>query len=125
MPPTAPFKVQRIPYPETRSPSLGELNEGKTSLVKIPRVETGAVQFGNDWPGLFIRGDDAFDLAMQIKHIGDFLHSIPDKVKVEEGGAELALAYMRLRSLREMILEDVVIGPAKELRNEDGPGATS
>ena len=26
------------------------------------RVETGAVKFGNDWPGLFIRGDDAFYL---------------------------------------------------------------
>jgi hypothetical protein len=27
--------------------------------IGIPRVETGPVQFGNDWPGLFIRGDDA------------------------------------------------------------------
>ena len=26
------------------------------------RVETGAVQFGNDWPGLFIRGDDCLQL---------------------------------------------------------------
>lgn len=24
------------------------------------RVETGAVQFGDDWPGVFIRGDNAF-----------------------------------------------------------------
>ena len=23
------------------------------------RVETGAVQFGDDWPGVFIRGDNA------------------------------------------------------------------
>lgn len=23
------------------------------------RVETGPVQFGDDWPGVFIRGDDA------------------------------------------------------------------
>lgn len=23
------------------------------------RVETGVVQFGDDWPGVFIRGDDA------------------------------------------------------------------
>lgn len=23
------------------------------------RVETGVVQFGNDWPGIFIRGDNA------------------------------------------------------------------
>ncbi len=24
-----------------------------------PRVETGTVQFGGDWPGVFIRGDNA------------------------------------------------------------------
>lgn len=94
-----------------------------------PRVESGAIEFvysdgQREWPGLFLRGDDAFDLAMHIKNLGRFLHGLSDKVKVEEGGAELALAYMRLRNLREMILEDVVVGPAKESRNEDGPGAT-
>ncbi|KKM72098.1 hypothetical protein LCGC14_1423990 [marine sediment metagenome] len=30
------------------------------------RVETGPVRFGDDWAGLFIRGDDAFGLALQI-----------------------------------------------------------
>lgn len=94
-----------------------------------PRVESGAIEFvysdgQRDWPGLFIRGDDAFDLARHIDNIGNFLNTISDKVKVEEGGAELALAYMRLRNLRETILDDVVVGPAKESRNEDGPGAT-
>jgi hypothetical protein len=24
---------------------------------EIPRVETGPIQFGDDWPGVFIRGD--------------------------------------------------------------------
>lgn len=37
------------------------------------RVETGAVQFGDDWPGLFIRGDNALRLQESIlkviKHI--------------------------------------------------------
>lgn len=27
------------------------------------RVETGAIQFGDDWPGLFIRGDNAMFAA--------------------------------------------------------------
>ena len=27
------------------------------------RVETGAVQFNEDWPGVFIRGDNALYLA--------------------------------------------------------------
>lgn len=30
------------------------------------RVETGPVQFGDDWPGLFIRGDNAFGMKMVI-----------------------------------------------------------
>jgi len=30
------------------------------------RVETGPVQFGDDWPGYFIRGDNAFAIRMAI-----------------------------------------------------------
>lgn len=37
------------------------------------RVETGPVQFGDDWPGLFIRGDDAFAYAMALQH--QLIHS--------------------------------------------------
>jgi hypothetical protein len=43
--------VQRIPY----TPDEG-------------RVESGAVQFGDDWPGLFIRGDNAFMLTYALTH---------------------------------------------------------
>jgi hypothetical protein len=31
------------------------------------RVETGALQFGDDWPGLFVRGDEARGLSLSIK----------------------------------------------------------
>ena len=31
------------------------------------RVESGAIQFGDDWPGYFMRGDDACYMAMCIK----------------------------------------------------------
>jgi hypothetical protein len=31
------------------------------------RVETGPIQFGEDWPGIFIRGDNAFAFIMDIK----------------------------------------------------------
>ena len=37
------------------------------------RVETGPVQFGDDWPGIFIRGDDAFAWAMAI----ELMHASP------------------------------------------------
>lgn len=35
----------------------------------MERVETGVVQFEDDWPGVFIRGDNAAFLAMQIRLI--------------------------------------------------------
>lgn len=34
-------------------------------LPPVPdRVETGVVQFGDDWPGVFIRGDNAAYYSM-------------------------------------------------------------
>jgi hypothetical protein len=31
------------------------------------RVETGALQFGDDWPGLFIRGNDCIQYASMLR----------------------------------------------------------
>jgi hypothetical protein len=33
------------------------------------RVETGALQFGEDWPGLFLRGDDCLHLLLWLEHM--------------------------------------------------------
>jgi len=35
------------------------------------RPETGVVQFGNDWPGIFVRGDEALSLAQMLDRIAD------------------------------------------------------
>ena len=35
------------------------------------RVETGATQIGDDWPGLFIRGDDCISLRQILKRYLD------------------------------------------------------
>ena len=47
------------------------------SIRKLPavteRVETGVVQFGDDWPGVFIRGDAAFFLNIQLSGLVDLL----------------------------------------------------
>jgi hypothetical protein len=44
------------------------------------RVETGAIQFGNDWPGLFLRGDDAIALRANIKTaIDNITAATPDR----------------------------------------------
>jgi len=40
--------------------------------LQIPlsnRTNTCAVQFKNDWPGLFIRGDHAISLSFFIRHL--------------------------------------------------------
>jgi len=53
----------------------------KTVLCELPeeisRMETGPVQFGDDWPGFFLRGDDAARLVM--------LASEGAKVLIKEG----------------------------------------
>lgn len=37
--------------------------------VQTPRVETGPTQFGDDWPGIFIRGDNAFAYALALEYL--------------------------------------------------------
>lgn len=43
----------------------------------MPRIETGVVQFGDDWPGIFIRGDNAFGMAMSLKAVREALKNLP------------------------------------------------
>lgn len=35
----------------------------------MSRPETGPMQFGDDWPGVFIRGDNAFHYAMCLRDV--------------------------------------------------------
>ncbi len=43
----------------------------RMTILQLPaqpeRVETGAVQFGDDWPGVFIRGDNAFGYMLNLQ----------------------------------------------------------
>lgn len=39
----------------------------KIHIYQTDRVETGPLQFNNDWPGYFIRGDNAMGLALDIE----------------------------------------------------------
>lgn len=45
--------------------------EARQLPAASPRVETGPVQFGDDWPGAFIRGDNAMYYAMTLREILD------------------------------------------------------
>jgi hypothetical protein len=67
----------------------------KINYNKENRVETGAVQFGNDWPGLFIRGDDCIFLSESLKFKLDPEHYRPNDI----------LDFSTMNFLRHIIVE--------------------
>ena len=47
----------------------------------VQRVETGAVQFGDDWPGVYVRGDNALHMASLMRTAAQlFRSSVDDEV---------------------------------------------
>jgi hypothetical protein len=70
------------------------------------RVETGPVQFGDDWPGLFIRGDNCIYLGVVLEEL---LHN--DKT--------LPTAHsIYLKQLHQIIKDGVLVKPLKVTINE-------
>jgi hypothetical protein len=67
----------------------------------LPRVETGPVQFGDDWPGLFIRGDNAHSLMLWIRRLADLLRDHPN--------ADVADALGQLAAFADVIDQDVIV----------------
>lgn len=37
----------------------------------MPRMESGPVQFGDDWPGIFLRGDNAVGIGVLLDSFSD------------------------------------------------------
>jgi len=64
------------------------------------RVETGPIQFGSDWPGLFIRGDNAAYSAMLLSTL------------LETGEIDFISKHF-LRGLVDD-LQSCVVGPCKD-----------
>lgn len=83
----------------------------KIDHPESPRVETGAIQFGNDWPGYFLRGDDAFGLALNIKSLRDQFLVIPKELRMTEAW----LALMSLTGHAREIIDTVVVGHRPEV----------
>jgi hypothetical protein len=78
-----------------------------THITKIPfrggsgRTPTGAMQFEQDWPGLFIRGDDAIGLLNEFRLIMN--------VALEHG---IRLGpFSKIESIAEIIERDVILRP--------------
>ena len=69
------------------------------------RVETGPVRFGDDWPGIFIRGDDVlrFVLALEVT-----LDRLPDASFLRE-----ALSEETVKSLSQLLQS---CNPAQNVR---------
>lgn len=89
--------VRIIPYSTTGGPDNGP----------NPRVETGAVQFGKDWPGLFIRGDNAAWLAHNIGVIQDWYRSLPEEQKGADFG--VTMAFSNLGEIMQTVREEVIV----------------
>lgn len=65
-------------------------------MTEKPRVETGPVMFEDDWPGIFIRGDEAFGHRLAL---GDAIQALEKNPEI------LGQVYtiMTLRGLLETI----------------------
>jgi hypothetical protein len=90
--------------------------ESTPRILQIPlpggsgQAPTSAVQFRRDWPGLFVRGDDAiFLLRASIRQLQERLRNHPDVV--------VAGALHRLGQLADVIERDVIVtGHTPELK---------
>ena len=69
------------------------------------RVETGAVKFGDDWAGLFIRGDNAISLRSRIQ---DLLEYLP--AEDVQNNHRVGNAAFELKEIAEIIGRDVLHG---------------
>ena len=81
--------VKTVICPAATSFIVNELSRTETlptktlgSIRKFPavetRVESGPIQFGTDWPGTFIRGDEASGYAIYLQTVLEFLSKVPD-----------------------------------------------
>jgi hypothetical protein len=60
-------------------------------MGRLERVETGRMQFADDWPGVFIRGDDALGFARSLRLLADRVKSIePEELSAWSRVTELA-----------------------------------
>lgn len=72
----------------------------------LPRVESGPLQFGDDWPGLFIRGDNSFGLMLAIQEVVDW-------VKSQSGWDQIFLSLSQLEGFAGDIDQGVIVKTQK------------
>lgn len=64
------------------------------SASALERTKTGPLQFGTDWPGVFIRGDEARSFAVAVRYAIDQL-KMPESSVLSELAALLESAEIK------------------------------
>lgn len=84
------------------------MTESDCSIRVLPaqaeRVESGPLQFGDDWPGVFIRGDEAGFMALTLQMFLD-----GDLDLKEEVFSRMLLVDLQRR------LASAIVGPARDV----------
>lgn len=77
----------------------------RITQIPIPgssgQTPTGAMQFQDDWPGLFLRGDKASSLASSIRGLQQRLADHPDPV--------VGAVLVQLDEIADIIERDVIV----------------
>jgi hypothetical protein len=77
----------------------------RKGIIQIPvpggsgRVPSGAIQFQDDWPGLFLRGDDCPALLGRLEAVRDVL----------AGSSIAGFLELQLKDIQEVIERDVMV----------------
>jgi hypothetical protein len=71
--------LEQVVLAQLHSPSPEGAPSPNQNLRSLPRVETGVVQFEDDWPGVFIRGDNATFIANLLAFYTPKLASIAEE----------------------------------------------
>lgn len=79
------------------------------------RIETGSVAFGTDWPGVFIRGDDAFAYSLSLEVAEERLRELALR---DETTLETMIAWQAIGELRKLLRSCDVRdpGPIQQLK---------
>lgn len=59
-----------------------DLGDAPTEEARFSRAECGPMQFGDDWPGVFIRGDSAAALSFAVRELRGHEESLPLSAKL-------------------------------------------
>lgn len=69
------------------------------------RIETGMFQFKGDWPGLFIRGDDAIGVMVSIREVINAAYKIFPPILLVETASHM----LTLSEIADLIRRAVVV----------------